>query len=525
MRNKIYYHGDIITMEENSTEAVLIQNGKIGKLGTLKQLQELDQTAQLVDLKGHTLMPGFIDSHSHLTALAQVIGLVPLQKCKSIEDITQKMKQADIQYKNKPGEWIVGFGYDHNFLQEKRHLLKDDLDKIESQNPMIVVHTSGHMGSVNSIGLKQLGLTNQTKDPVGGSYGRENGSTELNGYLEENAFILNTKEMLKKTPEQMAELIEKAQEIYLQNGITTVQDGLTKQDSFSFLDYMANTKRLKVDVVSYIDIKEKEILEKNRKYQNQYHNRLKIGGYKQILDGSPQGKTAWLKKPYEGESQYCGYPAYSKEKVKRNVETAYCDTMQILSHCNGDGAAEQLIEVIDQIQKGEDCGKRPVMIHAQIVTKEQIRKMKKLGIIPSFFIAHTYYWGDIHFTNLGKERAEFISPANSAKKEGVVYTFHQDSPVIMPNMLETIWCAANRITKKGVVLGKQEKLEVLDCLKAVTINSAFQYFEEKEKGSIKEGKVADLVILDQNPLKVDKEEIKKLKVLETIKEGITVFQV
>ena len=156
---------------------------------------------------------------------------------------------------------------------------------------------------------------------------------------------------------------------------------------------------------------------------------------------------------------------------------------------------------------------------------DQLDKVKELGIIPSFFVAHTYYWGDVHVKNFGIERASSISPACSSKKRDIIFTLHQDSPVIEPNMLETIWCAVNRVTKSGKVLGNSEKIDVIDAVKAVTINSAYQYFEENEKGSIKEGKKADLVILNKNPFTVKKEDIKDIKILETIKDGRTVYSV
>ena len=167
---------------------------------------------------------------------------------------------------------------------------------------------------------------------------------------------------------------------------------------------------------------------------------------------------------------------------------------------------------------------RPVMIHAQLVGIDQLPYLKQYHIIPSFFIAHVFYWGDIHVNNFGYERASKISPARSALEQDILFTFHQDSPVINPNMFETIWCAVTRKTKSGITLGEDEKISVLDAIKAVTINSAYQYFEENTKGSIKEGKLANLIIVDKNPLEVNSDEIKNIKVLETLKEGKTLYR-
>ena len=194
--------------------------------------------------------------------------------------------------------------------------------------------------------------------------------------------------------------------------------------------------------------------------------------------------------------------------------------MQILAHCNGDKAAEQYINAIKNIDLKNE---RPVMIHAQLLDTDQLEDVKKCHIIPSFFVAHTYYWGDTHIKNFGIKRASKISPLKSAINKNIIFTLHQDSPVIEPNMFETIWCAVNRKTKSNVILGKKEQISVLDAVKAVTINAAYQYFEEDKKGSIKEGKIANLIIVDKNPLKIEKDKIREIKILETIKEGQTLY--
>ncbi len=211
------------------------------------------------------------------------------------------------------------------------------------------------------------------------------------------------------------------------------------------------------------------------------------------------------------------------KKLRKTLECAYEEKLQILAHCNGDKAAEQYIKAIKDTNKNIQEIK-PVLIHGQLLGVDQLKEVKEYGIIPSFFIAHIYHWGDVHIKNFGIERANKISPAGSTVKNNIKFTFHQDAPVIEPNMFETIWCAVNRKTKEGIILGKEEKISVIDAIKAVTINSAYQYSEEDIKGSIKEGKLADLIIIDKNPLKIDIDDIRNIKVLETIKEGVTIIK-
>jgi len=164
------------------------------------------------------------------------------------------------------------------------------------------------------------------------------------------------------------------------------------------------------------------------------------------------------------------------------------------------------------------------MIHAQTVREDQLDEMKELGIIPSFFGMHTYYWGDWHRDSvLGPERAARISPAASALKRGMVYTQHHDAPVALPSSMMIISSQVNRTTRSGKVLGPEQRVSVMDALKSTTINAAYQHFEEKTKGSLEPGKLADFVVLDKNPLKVDPMAIKDIQIVETIKEGVSIY--
>ena len=198
----------------------------------------------------------------------------------------------------------------------------------------------------------------------------------------------------------------------------------------------------------------------------------------------------------------------------------------MLAHCNGDAASDQYIRMCQKLkEEGNDLAEiRPVLIHGQLLGVDQLEAVKRLSLIPSFFVAHVYHWGDTHIKNFGKERASQISPVGCAIEKGIRYTFHQDAPVIEPDMMETVWCAVNRKTKKGVTLGEEEKITVLDALKGITIYAAYQYFEEEKKGSIQQGKYADFVILNQNPMNVLDEDIRAIQVMETIKGGKVIYK-
>ncbi|MGM0409371.1 MAG: amidohydrolase [Bacillota bacterium] len=534
---KLFYNGDIITMEgecENAN-AVLIEDGLIKAVDRTLAFKSLltNNKIEKVDLEGKTLMPAFIDPHSHISLVAQTQIMADLAACRSFEDIKKELIKyinENIENNNrKNNEIVFAFGYDHNFLKENKHPRKDLLDEVSAEIPIIILHKSLHMGVANTQALEVLNIDESTENPEGGVIGRIENSNEPNGYLEESPII----NLLDDIPEyanfDILELSKKAQDVYAENGITTVQDGAAGKASIESFFELAKNEELFLDVISYPLVSSDAIdFIKGKKYEKNYYNNFKIGGYKLILDGSPQGKTAWLTESYEGEESYSGNPWYEDYEVKEYISKTINNNRQLLTHCNGDAAIDQLLRNYELVLKESDnlnkTNLRPVIIHCQIVREDQLNKMVDLDMIPSMFAAHTYYWGDIHLKNLGSKRANKIDPANSALARNLVLNFHQDAPIVKSNMLHTIWSAVNRLSRKGKVIGERERITVYDALKAVTINAAYQYHEEGIKGSIKEGKLADLVILDKNPLEVDEMEIKDIEVLETIKEGKTIYK-
>lgn len=520
---QIFYHGTILTMKnQQEVDAICVENGVIVKVGKEKDVFTLqDEKTELIDLKGKCMMPSFLDAHSHITSYAQALGIVNLSGAKNFSDIVSLLTTY---YQENPNEEVVvGYAYDHNFLEEKKHPTKELLDQIATDIPVMISHASGHMGVVNSKALSLLNITDEVENPEGGLIGKENG--KVTGYLEEQCFMQSQRLIKEKTIDQKLMLLQKAIERYLQYGITTIQEGIVKEPEWKLLKEAAERNLLPIDIVGYVDIKQAPDLFLQHSAYRTYQNRFRLGGYKLFLDGSPQGKTAWLTEPYLNSGTYCGYPIYQNEEVYHFVKKAYEEQCQLLTHCNGDAAADQLLATYERLERETKAKEfyRPVMIHAQTVRMDQLERMKKIGMIPSFFVAHTYYWGDVHLHNLGSERARKISPSQSAIQCGLPFTFHQDTPVIEPNMLETVWCAVNRMTKKGIDL-KEEKISVYQALEAVTKHVAYQYFEEDQKGTIELGKIADLVVLSANPLEVAKEKIKDIVVERTYKEGRLVYQ-
>lgn len=527
--DKLYYNGIIHTMADQikHAQALLVRRDRIIYMGDYAEaVRNASDQVEYIDLDGKTLMPGFIDAHGHFSSVANSFLQIPLDECTGFDEIEDRIIAAVKTRELESDGWLIAKGYDHNILKEHRHPDITFVDRIAPDIPMVLQHKSGHMGVFNSKALSLLGVTTETPAPSGGEIGSKDGY--LTGYMEENAFIYYLKKVPLSSLEDMVTAYEKAQEKYASYGITTVQEGMIIDQLVPMYQSLLQSGILKLDVIGYVDAaKDENVREAFAEHSQNYKDHFRLGGYKIFLDGSPQGRTAWMRTPYKGDVDYYGYNTLEDKQVEAFVRKAIKENMQLLAHCNGDAACEQYIRAIQEVQNSESEmfeRLRPVMIHAQLLDVDQLKAVKELGVIPSFFVAHIYHWGDIHVRNFGLERASRISPVASAHRKGILYTFHQDAPVIEPDMLETIWCAVNRKTKDGISLGEEECIDVYSALKAVTINSAYQYFEENLKGRLLPGFKADLVILDKNPLDVPKEELYQIKVLETIKDGETIYR-
>ena len=523
----LFTNGTIHTMEQEHppARALLARDGRIAAVGDRTAVEDLAGIdVRRVDLAGRTLLPSFLDAHSHFTAVANQFLQADLSGCASWADIRDRIRDYIRRERVPAGQWVTAQGYDHNRLSERRHPDRTCLDAAAPENPVVICHQSGHMGVFSTAALERLGVAGDTPCPAGGVIGQEHGVPT--GYMEENAFLEFQKRVPMMPLESFLTAYRKAQDLYASYGVTTVQEGLLRRELVPLYRALLADGSLKLDVVAYGDgegvaAARQAFPDSIRRYQGHF----KLGGYKMFLDGSPQGRTAWLRQPYQGETAYRGYGTLTDAQVLDMVRRAGAEGMQLLAHCNGDAACAQYLAALETAaREGVDlAAMRPVMIHAQLLGRDQLPAVKRLGVIPSFFVAHVYHWGDIHVKNFGWERASQISPTKTALENNVMFDFHQDSPVIPPNMMETLWCAVCRRTKAGKVLGENQRLTPWEALQAITKNAAYALFEEGEKGTLAPGKRADLVVLDRNPLSCPPDELRDIQVVETIKDGETVY--
>ena len=535
----IYFNGNVITLDSDElvAEAIAIKNGKITAVGDSKAIMSMSgENTRKINLNGKTLVPGFIDAHSHLSGVAVQVGTAnllpppdgPVQNIAALQQTLREfMATSDMV---KQHSVVIGFNYDDSQLEEARHPNRQELDAVSTEMPIMITHQSGHIGVYNTKALEMFGITAESVDPAGGVIRREEGTKEPNGVLEENAHFALVYKMIPSSA--LADYLSEGEKQYLSNGFTTIQDGKTDPATLAFMVQFAVDGRFLADVVSYADVAtmtDYTILN-GPLHSDTYVNNFRIGGVKLTFDGSPQGKTAWFTKPYlvaplGQDDSYLGYPAFTNEDALKWFSMAYENDWQMLTHTNGDAAIDQLIDIAGQAAEafpGED--RRTVMIHGQFLREDQIDDIKRLGIFPALYPMHTFYWGDWHRDSVaGKARAENISPTGWMIDRDIKFSVHSDAPVTFPNSMRILDSAVNRTTRSGAILGASHRLRPMDALKAMTIWPAYQHFEEASKGSLEVGKLADMVILDQNPLSVDPANIKGIKVLETIKEDVSVY--
>jgi len=540
---RIWSGGPIITMNDKAmrAQAIAEAGGKIVAVGSKAQVMKLKgPNTQVIDLQGRTLLPGFVDAHGHLVIggmqalsanlLAPPDGNVTdiPSLVKTVRDWVEANKEAVAKTK-----LIIGFGYDPSTLKEQRHPTRDELDTISTEYSVMLVHQSAHFGVVNSKALELAGYTAATKDPAGGVIRRRAGSQEPDGVLEELAFAgLAFKLLPMIGPNGMEVFAREGAKLWARFGYTTAEEGKAMPGIAKVLKSIADGGGFAIDVVAYSDVlADRDFIKANK--SDTYSNRFRIAGAKLTIDGSPQGFTAWRDRPYykpvgDYPAGYSGYPSATAEQVMGAVQWASENGVQIISHANGERASDLLIaaHTAAQARTPTAARLRPALIHGQFMREDQVASYKRLGVIPSLFPMHTFYWGDWHLDQtVGPVDGANISPTGWVRKRGMIFTSHHDAPVAFPDSMRVLDATVTRRARgSGRIVGPDQRVDVITALKSMTLWAAYQKFEEKRKGSLEVGKLADLVILSADPTAVDPTTIAQIKVAETIKEGVTVFK-
>jgi predicted amidohydrolase YtcJ len=402
---------------------------------------------------------------------------------------------------------VLGTGYDDTNLAEKRFLTRSDLDEVSKEHPVFVNHISGHIGMANGLTLDAAGINTNTPNPEGGIICRDTRTGEATGVLEETANFMVFEMATDFAMDEKSAIINWSVDDYGRNGVTTVQSGFTNEALFSELSEASRIGQIPFRVIIWPDPELSEKIIEGQIDADAHSSEIfQIGAAKIIGDGSIQGYTAHLTEPYhvpfKDDTDYRGYPVTERNVMVELVKKFHRAGWQLAIHGNGDATIDDIIYAIEQAQKEyprEDH--RHIIVHCQTVRNDQLDEMKRLGITPSFFSAHAYYWGDRHYNIfLGPERACRQNPARTALTKGIPFSIHLDTPVTPINPLLLVWSAVNRLSTGGKIIGEDERISALQALRATTIDAAWQIFQEDNRGSVEVGKYADLAVLSDNPL-------------------------
>ena len=535
--HEIYVNGTVLTMDSDNriAEAVSVRDGVIDAVGGSEaMLATATDITKVVDLRGRTLIPGFVDAHGHFPGSGQTVFSVDLNSppIGDVTDIQQLLVRLTDFGLRREGGWLVGHGYDDTLLREKRHPTRDDLDQVSPDRPVAVVHVSGHLAVVNSAALMVLGIDESTPDPEGGVIVRDPASADgrrPNGVLEETAARAVWEHTLDLGVMDGLRMTTQAAKEYLSVGVTTASAGGMPSAVARLLGFLSGLNQFSQRVALFPLFEEvgDSLLSGERALADFAGARVSVPRVKIIADGSIQGYTGYLSEPYyvpfKGDASYRGYPSVPRDELFRQVAGLYERQIPVAIHCNGDASIDDGLDAIEAAMEAHPWpDARPLIIHAQMTRKDQIERMAALGVTPSFFSAHTYYWGDRHAgIFMGPDRAANMSPARWALDAGVRFSSHLDTPVTPMLPLQAVWSQVERESTGGVVIGPAQRIGRMPALRAVTIDAAWQVFMDDEIGSIEPGKRADLVVLSENPLTA--QDIRGIKVDRTVIDGATVY--
>lgn len=527
MTGTIFSGGPILSMDAEDTrpEAVGIRNDRIVAVGELSEVQQMLPDAELHDLEGRTLIPAFIDPHGHFPDSAIVTllraDLSVRSGCRNLADVFARLATKVAQ--TPRGEWVMGAALDECQLVERRLPTRDELDAVSTDHPIWVIHASGHCGAANSMALARQGIKEDSTDPEGGRYlrdstGRLTGGIEglsAMGDMGDTHFLLDDA--------SFARCFAAAREEYLSQGVTLAQNSWAAQPLLDLFQSVAARGDPGIDLILLPVAEIEPAFSQTGTGRDWPKGAIALGPRKLLTDGSFLMRTAYLTEPYL-DSDDLGLAYMAREALLSEVSKLHRLGFQIHCHCNGDAASDMFLDAIAAaLSETSRTDHRHTIIHGQVMRRDQITRCAELGVTISFFPAHIWYWGDQHHDEiLGPNRAHNISPAGWAEAEGLRFTIHNDASVTPTRPLELIQTTVTRRSQSGRVLGADQCLSPLSALRAHTIGAAWQVFREDERGSLEPGKLADIAILDNNPL-TRPETIGTIKVSETWRHGRQVY--
>lgn len=534
----VFTNGNVLTVDDDfsEAEAIALRGNRILAVGTDGEVRAVaGADANVIDLDGKTVLPGFIDAHTHVVSgsvVDAIMEYVGMARYSTVGEVLDHIARRAAE--TPAGDWLVFRNFDPAVQEGADALTFADLDPISTDHPIFILNASGHLAYANSKAFDVSGVTNDVEDPPGGEFVRD-ADGNLTGTMKNNVAFLkiaaNYPAMAEVNPvEGLIGLLDK----WTKYGLTTVSElslGALAQSpaDAQVMAAAAQSGRMSARIRAYpFYTIGAEAWDESGIMQGDGNALARISGYKLVADGSNQGFTGLQREPYlDSDSRGLAYmqpedlTAAALERAKKGWHLAI--------HGNGDAAIDNILDTCDALRDaGIDMSRvRPRIEHCSILHDEQIERMKDLGVSASFLIGHVHFWGvAMRDEVFGEEKVQFLDRCRSVEEAGVGFTLHSDFMVTDPNPLHMIEMAVTRRTWKepDYILAPQETISVETAIRAMTSEAAWQLFSEHEVGSLEPGKLADMVILDQDPRGVVPDEIKKINVLETWMDGRQVFQ-
>ncbi len=512
----VIVNANVVTLkaEKPKAEALAICDGKIVAVGSEAEIRKhIGSETKVLDVGGKTVVPGFVDCHVHMTGFGQHLQTLNLRNISSIEEMKRKIREYGEQHPEKG--WILGGRWDHELFKEKRLPTRWDLDEAMRDKPMFLIRVCGHIGVANTKALELAGIGRETA--VEGGLIDRDANGEPNGILRENALNLVWRVVPKPSLAELEEACVQACLKAVGNGLTCVHWIVDSADEIRIIQKLYSEGKMPIRVYLGIPAKLLDRLVGLGLVTGFGNEMVRLGFVKIFADGSLGARTAALKQPYTDKPETCGMLIYSQRRLNRLVLKAHRAGWQLAVHAIGDKAIESVIKAFSKaLKKFPRENHRHRIEHCSVLNPRLIRRMKRLGLIASVqphFIVSDFWVVD----RVGMERARWVYPFKTLLKEGVMVASGSDCPVEPISPLLGVWAA---VARKSF---SEESLTVEEVLKTYTLNAAYASFEEARVGTIEVGKLADLVVLSDDPFRVAPEALRNIGVEMTIVGGKIVY--
>ncbi len=522
----ILHGGNIITMDPDTprAQALAVAGDRIFAVGSDEDMMRLATArTRKIDLGGSTVVPGFIDAHTHVC----YSGIRHLKEVdcdlRSIAEIQKAVRERAA--KTAPGQWVVGFKYDDTKTSDGRKLTRADLDAAAPAHPVYIGHRGGHTGYVNSLAMKLAGVSEDTPDPAGGHFDRDTATRRLTGGLRERATEPFRKLFASRhTRDEYRQGVELITRMMARSGVTSAHDALGGPESLLAYQDAREADQLAVRVYCRIRNADLNQMISAGVRTGMGDEWVRIGAVKLMCDGSISERTARLSEPYIGRPDDHGILVTDEPELYEQARRAHLAGWQIGTHANGDVAIDKTLRVYERLQREhprQDARFR--LEHCTVITDDLVRRIKALGAIPNPFSTYVYYHGE-KMREYGEERLNHMFAVRSFLDAGVPVTQTSDYP---PGPFEPMMALQSSVTRTdshGKTWGPRQKVTIEEALRVGTVHGAYASFEERLKGSLEPGKLADLVVLAADPLRTDPFKLLGIRIERTMTGGRWVYE-